>query len=187
MKPLLLVVFGMAAVSSICPAQEMVTNCDSNFQVRCTSMAFRDHIRFAKGQGRSGSAFRIFCPLDQGKRKPVSSGFQTHVQLKIESTSKPVRSRVYLKGKGKGSFGLLTYDLKRRIFYPVGVMKSFKVDSPDGWTCLEQTYTPKAGTPYANRACFLLPYISLSPGSEFLLDDWEVKFIDTDKDIVIED
>ena len=155
MKQLLLVVFGMAAVGSICSAQELVLNCDTNSQVRCTAMQFRDHVQFAKGKGRSGNAFRIFCPLNQGeKRKAVSSSFQGHIQMKIESASKPVRSRIYLKGKGKVWFGLLTYDLKRRIFYPSGMRKAFKVDSPDRWTCLEQTYTPKAGTPYANRACY---------------------------------
>ena len=187
MKPLLLIVFGMAAAGSICPAQELVLNCDANLQVRYTAMQFRDHVQFAKGKGRSGNAFRIFCPKQEGKKKAVNSSFQANIQVKIESASKPVRSRVYLKGKGKVWFGLLTYDLRRRIFYPAGLIKSFKVDSPDRWTCLEQTYTPKAGTPYANRACYVLPYISITPGSDFLLDDWEVKFIDTNKDIVIED
>ena len=92
-----------------------------------------------------------------------------------------------LKGKGKGWFGLLAYDTKRKLFYPAGLMKKFDVDSPDKWTAVEHTYIPRAGSEYTNKAAFIMPYITLAPGSDILLDDWETRFIDADKKIVIEE
>ena len=119
--------------------------------------------------------------------KARNSGFHANMQLKINSVSKPVRTQVYLKGKGSGSFGLLAYDKQRKIFYPRGLQKKLELDSPDKWTKLEFTYTPQAGSDYTNKAGFVLPYISISPGSDFLLDDWETKFINENKTIVIEE
>lgn len=82
---------------------------------------------------------------------------------------------------------MLAFDKQQKMFYPYGFRKKFELDSPDKWTLLEFTYTPKAGSVYAARIGTVLPYISLAPGSNFLLDDWETKFLDESKTITIED
>ena len=186
-KTMLFGILGFAGMSTLCSAQELVLNCDTRYQVRNAAVRDKDRITLETGKGRSGSAFRIVCPKDQGGAKARNIGFHANARIKIESAAKPVRTCIYLKGKGRGSFGLLAYDKQRKIFYPGGLQKKFELDSPDKWTLLEFTYTPQAGSDYANKAGFVLPYISLAPGSDFLLDDWETRFIDANKEIVIEE
>ena len=187
MKTVYFTVAALSVVCSFCSAQELMVDCESRSQVRPTSVAYKDFVSHEIGKGRSGNAFRIVCPPERAKLKDKNARFQTQHPLKIVSASKPVLSRVYLKGKGKIWFGLVVSDRNRRVFWPAGLLKSFKVDSPDKWTSVELIYTPAAGSPYANKAAYVLPYINIGPGSEFLLDDWEVKFIDNNKEIVIEE
>ena len=182
-------ILGAALAANLCSAQELLLNCDSVNQVRSTFHKDNSRITFERGKGRTGNAFRITHPADPKNPKAKDIGFHAHGHylIKLESISGTIRSRVYLKGKGKGTFGMLVFDRKRHLFYPPGFRKPFQLDSPDKWTLLEFTYTPEAGSDYAARAAFILPYISLMPGSDFLLDDWETKIPAENKNIVIEE
>ena len=189
MKKTTLAILGIMTASTLCTAQEMNLNCEAKHQVRSTFFKDNDKIAYEVGKGRSGNGFRIVHPANPNNPKAKDIGFHAHgsCRIKVESVSKPVRTQVYLKGKGKGSFGLLAFDKQQKIFYPYGFRKKFELNSPDKWTLLEFTYTPKAGSDYAARIGSVLPYISLAPGSDFLLDDWETKFLDENKTITIED
>ena len=189
MKKTTLVIVGIVTASTLCTAQELTLNCEEKHQARSTFFKDNDKITYQPGKGRSGNGFRIVHPADPNNPKAKDIGFHAHgsYRIKVESVSKPVRTRVYLKGKGKGSFGLLAFDKQQKVFYPRGMRKKFELNSPDEWALLEFTYTPEAGSVYSARIGTVLPYISIAPGSDFLLDDWETKFLDENKTIVIED
>ena len=189
-KKFLLAIMALtAAVFS--PAQELILNCESRGQVRSVFPRYAGHVTLQIGEGRTGNAFRIVCPQNpSGKKHSGAAGrFQADGKsmIRIVSVSSPLHTGVWLKGRGKGRFGLLAYDKDRKVFYPPALMKSFTVDSPDQWKLVELSYTPEAGSIYANKTAYILPYISLDPGSEFLLDDWETKFITPAVKIVIEE
>ena len=185
------VLFGVLVLTGVLsPAQELILNCESGGQIRSVFTRYAGHVTLQIGKGRTGNAFRIICPQNPpGEKQPAAGRFQADGKsmIRIVSVSDPVHTRVRLKGKGKGWFGLLTFDKDRKVFYPPRMMKFFAVDSPDRWVLVEHKYTPEAGSVYASRAAYLLPYIKLDPGSDFLLDDWETRFIKHADNIVIEE
>ena len=189
-KNILLVILALTA-AGLSQAQELILNCENRGQVRSVFSQYAGDVTLQIGKGHTGNAFRIICQQNPpGKKTPAAAGrFQADGKsmIRIVSVSDPVHTRVWLKGKGKGWFGLLAFDKDRKVFYPPRMMKSFAVDSPDRWVLVEHKYTPEAGSVYASRAAYLLPYIKLDPGSDFLLDDWETRFIKPADNIVIEE
>lgn len=186
------ILFGVLALTGVLsPAQELMLNCESGGQVRSVFPRYAVHASFQPNKGRTGNAFRIVYPsIPAGKKRPGAIGrFQADGKsmIKIVSASRPVHTGVYLKGKGKGRFGLLAFDRNRKVIYPPGLMKPFTADSPGQWVFIELKYTPEAGSIYSNKAVYVLPYIHLDPDSDFLLDDWKTIFIRPDEKIVIEE
>ena len=187
MEKVIVFICAAMAMSMSSMAQEMVFDGKNANEIRNADVKRNLFVTHEIGKGRSGDGFRIVCPESYDNKPLTKSVFHPSRQLKIESTSKSVLIRVYVKGKGKGRLDMGVYDAMHKPLHKCTVHKKFEVNSPDKWTLLELSYTPKAGSLYSNKAGFLMPIIVLLPGGDLLLDDWSIKFADNNKNIVIED
>lgn len=134
--------------------------------------------------GRSGNCFQIRCPAD---RKSILFHPWTQPRVRVESASDKVRISLWVKGKGSGTFGFLTYTDVPAIFYPAGTSRKFAVDTGGQWEKLEMLYTPKAGSDYTNLISLVMPCISIASSSDLYIDDFELELISPPTRISIED
>ena len=170
------------AVASLQAATQTI-KCETRLDMRSASPEDQESIVLSEN-GRSGKCFKITCPAG---RKSILFHPWTQPMLKVESASAPVKVTLWVKGKGSGSFGFLSYSKDKKIFYPPKTNLKFDVASPDKWEKLEMTYTPEAGKEYANKIGFIIPYISLNSGSEIFFDDMETDISSPAAEIKIEE
>lgn len=179
---LALLAMGTSATLSAAPAQHI--DFENTFDFRAAGTVYQkpEYISMVSG-GHRGKCFRLFCPADV---KSIRFHNWTRPQIKVASSSAPVKFSIYMKGKGSIDYGFIVYDGKRRPIYPAGTSRKAALNS-DKWQKYEFTYTPVAGKLYANSAGYIMPYLSVAGGSEIFIDDITVEFADPVSSIKIEE
>ncbi len=165
-------------------ASTQLIQCETKVDMRSAFTRDQEYITLSEN-GRSGKCFKITCPAD--RKGGILFHPWTQPMIKVESASAPVKVTVWVKGKGRGSFGFLSYTRDKKIFYPPKTNTKFEADSSDKWMKLELSYTPEAGKEYANKVGFIMPYISIEAGSEILFDDLETELTPPKNEIKIEE
>lgn len=183
MKKILAVI--LPAFFAVTPlhASTQTIKCENKLDMRSASPEDQESIVLSEN-GRNGKCFKITCPAG---RKSILFHPWTQPMLKVESASAPVKVTLWVKGKGSGSFGFLSYSKDKKIFYPPKTNLKFDVASPDKWEKLEMTYTPEADKEYAASIGFIMPYISINSGAEILFDDLETEVTSPKTGIQVEE
>ena len=173
---------GLAAPLCAAPAQHI--DFESRHDFRCTNPKYQkeEFINLFPG-GFKGKCFRLFCPKEM---KSLSFHNWTHPRVKVPSSSAGVKFSIYLKGKGTVSYGFFCYDINKKNIYPPGTFRKAAIDSKE-WKKYTFTFTPEAGKLYANKAAYLLPYLTITSESLIFMDEIQVEFEDAASSIKIEE
>ncbi|MFA6928875.1 MAG: hypothetical protein WCT05_01005 [Lentisphaeria bacterium] len=158
-------------------------SCERKTDLRASSTQDQPFISLVEN-GCSGNCFQIRCPAD---RKSILFHLWTQPRIRVESASDKVRISIWVKGKGSGTFGFLSYTDVPAIFYPAGTSRTFSVDTGGQWEKLEMLYTPKAGSDYANQIFLVMPCMSIVASSDLHIDDFELELVSPPTRIIIED
>lgn len=176
---------GFSAILSAAPAQHIDFESKHDFRFAGVNYQKDAYIAMVPG-GVKGKCFRLACPKD---KKSLSFHNWTRPQIKLKSSSTPIKFSIYMKGKGTVSYGFISYAAKngkRYCIYPPGTTKKVTINS-DKWQKYEFTYTPVAGKLFANQAAYIMPYLSVYSDSVIYIDELMVEFIDPTSNIQIED
>ena len=158
--------------------------CERKHDLRASTTETQQWISLVENGRGGGKCFHVRCPAD---RKSVLFHPWTHPQVRVGSASDEVRVSIWVKGKGGGNLGFLSYTAASAIFYPGGTSRKFAVDTAGQWERLEMRYIPKAGSDYANRVHQIMPFISIVSSSDLHIDDFELELISPPTRITIED
>ncbi len=176
-------ILGVFFFVQTCPGELLRIPCERKTDLRASSTQDQQCISLIEN-GRSGNCFHIRCPAE---RKSILFHPWTQPRIRVESASDEVRISIWVKGKGSGTFGFLSYTDLPAIFYPAGTSRTFSVDTSGQWQKLEMFFTPKAGSDYANQISLVMPYISIVASSDLHIDDFELELISPPTRIIIED
>lgn len=179
-KTILFLLFCCAGLSR--GGELLKISCERKYDLRAASTQDQQWITLVEN-GRSGNCFHIRCPAD---RKSILFHLWTHPCVRVESTSDDVRVSLWVKGKGNGTFGFLSYS-DVSILYPPGTNRKFAVDTGGQWEKLEMLYVPKAGSDYANLIVKVMPCITIAASSDLYIDDLELELVSPSIQISIEE
>lgn len=184
MKRSLLLLLALGGIFSLSAEENKVLGqylpCERKYEMRTGVPKFMDHIKLVPG-GVTGKCFHLTLPAGA---KSLYFHPWTEPRVKVPFTSSPVRVSCDVKGKGKIRIGFTSWDKNGKIFYPPNTGKTFSL-TPQ-WKNIQFTYTPKAGSAYANRTFWIHLSVTLLKDSEAYTDNFRIEFLNVKPSIKIE-